>query len=84
MAHVRIECDGDSKHLRVFDIDSGQQIPFVKRVEWTVQYDKPTTEAVITVMLTQADLMAEATIVGECPHCGHVSPLVPTPSQESE
>ena len=73
---VRIQSDGEGfcgDHSSTIDVESGKQIPDVVAVDIHMSPDGPEISAVITVNQPQVDVIADASIVERCPHCGRTT-----------
>jgi hypothetical protein len=74
---VKITSDGESAfvpHTNVVDASTGVQIPRVTSVDIRIACEKSVPRAVVTVLAPMVDVVAEASIVERCPHCGHERP----------
>jgi hypothetical protein len=59
---IRIECDGTSNSVRVYDLASGIELKGLCKVEWSIEVNSIAT-AKLTFVMPNASLIAEVTDV---------------------
>lgn len=68
--NVRIDSDGTpDRGTRVIDAETGRELPWVTDIVIHAPLDD-LVRAEMTVPLVGLDVIADAVLVGVCPHCG--------------